>query len=277
MAVSKRLRFEVLRRDNHTCRYCGRSAPGVQLTVDHVVPVALGGTDTADNLVAACSDCNSGKSSAAPDQHLVAKVSDDSVRWAAALRQAAEENRLHDNSAVYDAVISAWTSYRRDQIPKDYRQTIDQFLAAGLPADDIVQMAHVADAKPSIYNRWSYFCGCCWSRIRKLQERAQEIVAGDLAPPRPLLTTSWTRSDIRVGVAFAEQCAEESRFAASSVYCKHKEPGDVPPYCDDPVCQIAWSVEVEKYSDWTWSKRNARERRDDAVMSELDRLELIDG
>ncbi|MGC7224589.1 HNH endonuclease, partial [Mycobacteroides abscessus subsp. massiliense] len=44
MAVTKRLRYEVLRRDNYSCRYCGRSAPEVKLTVDHVVPVALGGS-----------------------------------------------------------------------------------------------------------------------------------------------------------------------------------------------------------------------------------------
>ncbi|WP_078628685.1 HNH endonuclease [Streptomyces sp. NRRL F-2664] len=54
MPVSNRLRFEVLRRDRYTCRYCGGSAPDVVLRVDHVVPVALGGTDTPDNLVAAC-------------------------------------------------------------------------------------------------------------------------------------------------------------------------------------------------------------------------------
>ncbi|AWN05089.1 HNH endonuclease [Gordonia phage Easley] len=40
MAVSKRLRYEILRRDNHTCRYCGATAPDVPLTVDHVVPVS---------------------------------------------------------------------------------------------------------------------------------------------------------------------------------------------------------------------------------------------
>lgn len=34
MAVSKRTRYEVLRRDNHACRYCGASAPEVKLTVD---------------------------------------------------------------------------------------------------------------------------------------------------------------------------------------------------------------------------------------------------
>lgn len=54
MAVSKRTRYEVLRRDNHTCRYCGGSAPDVRLTVDHVLPVTLGGSDDPSNLVAAC-------------------------------------------------------------------------------------------------------------------------------------------------------------------------------------------------------------------------------
>lgn len=46
MALTKRTRFEVLRRDGHRCRYCGDTAEaGATLTVDHVVPVALGGTD----------------------------------------------------------------------------------------------------------------------------------------------------------------------------------------------------------------------------------------
>lgn len=36
MAVSKRTRFEVLRRDGHICQYCGEKAPDVTLHVDHV-------------------------------------------------------------------------------------------------------------------------------------------------------------------------------------------------------------------------------------------------
>jgi 5-methylcytosine-specific restriction endonuclease McrA len=67
MTVSKRARYEVLRRDNHTCRYCGGKAPDVALTVDHVTPVALGGTDGPGNLVAACRDCNAGKAASHPD------------------------------------------------------------------------------------------------------------------------------------------------------------------------------------------------------------------
>jgi hypothetical protein len=54
-------RFSVLARDNYTCRYCGRSAPEVTLHVDHIIPVAEGGTDEPANLVTACADCNEGK------------------------------------------------------------------------------------------------------------------------------------------------------------------------------------------------------------------------
>lgn len=55
------LRFSILARDNFTCRYCGRSAPSVPLEVDHLVPVASGGNDEADNLVTSCWSCNRGK------------------------------------------------------------------------------------------------------------------------------------------------------------------------------------------------------------------------
>ena len=56
------LRFDVFRRDNFTCVYCGGQSPQVVLECDHVTPVSKGGSDTMDNLVTACSDCNRGKS-----------------------------------------------------------------------------------------------------------------------------------------------------------------------------------------------------------------------
>lgn len=77
MAVSKRLRYEILRRDRFTCRYCGASAPDAPMRVDHVTPVALGGTDHPSNLVAACEPCNSGKTSTI--EGFVDAVQDDSV------------------------------------------------------------------------------------------------------------------------------------------------------------------------------------------------------
>lgn len=60
--ISSKLRFAALSRDDFTCQYCGRKAPDVVLHVDHIVPVAKGGTDDMDNLITACRDCNLGKS-----------------------------------------------------------------------------------------------------------------------------------------------------------------------------------------------------------------------
>ena len=59
--VSKKIRFEVFKRDKFICQYCGRSAPDVVLNVDHIKPVAEDGTNDILNLITSCFDCNSGK------------------------------------------------------------------------------------------------------------------------------------------------------------------------------------------------------------------------
>ena len=59
--LSKKMRFEVFKRDKFTCQYCGRTAPDVILEVDHIKPVAEGGTNDLINLVTSCKDCNRGK------------------------------------------------------------------------------------------------------------------------------------------------------------------------------------------------------------------------
>jgi hypothetical protein len=66
--LSKRLRFEILKRDGFRCRYCGANSSQVLMHVDHVVPVADGGGDDPANLVTACADCNLGKSDVPLDQ-----------------------------------------------------------------------------------------------------------------------------------------------------------------------------------------------------------------
>jgi hypothetical protein len=60
--LSKKVRFEVFKRDSFTCQYCGKSAPGVILEVDHIKPVSKDGDNEITNLITACKDCNAGKS-----------------------------------------------------------------------------------------------------------------------------------------------------------------------------------------------------------------------
>jgi hypothetical protein len=59
--VSKKLRFEVFKRDSFTCQYCGQKAPGVVLHVDHLKPRKSGGGSDILNLITSCVDCNLGK------------------------------------------------------------------------------------------------------------------------------------------------------------------------------------------------------------------------
>lgn len=78
-AIGARLRFEILRRCNFACYYCGiPAAMGLkQLHIDHVIPVALGGDNHPSNLVAACWDCNAGKTNGVPTDELIQQVRND--------------------------------------------------------------------------------------------------------------------------------------------------------------------------------------------------------
>jgi HNH endonuclease len=59
--LSKKLRFEVFKRDSFVCQYCGAKAPDVLLQCDHIKPVVDGGSNDILNLVTACVGCNAGK------------------------------------------------------------------------------------------------------------------------------------------------------------------------------------------------------------------------
>lgn len=61
-------RVRIYERDGYACKYCGVDLPrqgnrdGEQLiTLDHVIPVALGGTSERWNVVTCCAPCNQAK------------------------------------------------------------------------------------------------------------------------------------------------------------------------------------------------------------------------
>lgn len=63
-AVSGKLRYQVLKRDNFKCCACGASPakdPSVELHIDHVIPWSKGGETSMANLRTLCSRCNLGK------------------------------------------------------------------------------------------------------------------------------------------------------------------------------------------------------------------------
>ena len=191
MAVSKRLRFEILRRDNHTCRYCGAAAPGVKLVIDHVMPETLGGRDEPENLVTACEPCNSGKSSIPPDATIVAGVKGDAVRWAWATKQAQEVRRaLREEQAAYvNYFLELWAewTYGKDKtpvpLPDDWQASVERFHENNLDPDDLQYAVRAAMAAQNVRpeNTFRYFCGVSWNVLRDVSETAQEYFMADLA------------------------------------------------------------------------------------------------
>lgn len=179
MAVSKRTRFEVLKRDNHTCRYCGGVAPDVILTVDHVTPVALGGTDDPSNLVAACRDCNYGKASTSPEASLVEDVKTIDLRWSEAMKKAAEALTFEVDSgqAYLDAFAQAWPMHR--YTPRDAESSILRLHRAGLPVDLMVDAVTIAAHQRGVYDRFSYFMGICWKRVTAMQDTAKQLLEAE--------------------------------------------------------------------------------------------------
>lgn len=98
MAISKRKRFEVFKRDGFTCQYCGQRPPEVVLECDHIDPRANSGSDDELNLITSCADCNRGKS----DKKLtdVRPWPDADLKYLEVQQELAESRRYLD--AIYE-------------------------------------------------------------------------------------------------------------------------------------------------------------------------------
>lgn len=191
--ISRRLRYEILRRDGHTCRYCGATPPDVKLTVDHVVPVALGGTDEPTNLVSACAECNAGKASSSPDAAIVANVADDALRWAAAMRAAAaiQEGQSAQREAYVNSFDQAWHDWTYTDTgepierPEAWPDSIARFYDLGLEFERLINSLQIAmrHRTRGQHGAFRYMCGICWGVIDERQQIARDLIARDEGGP----------------------------------------------------------------------------------------------
>lgn len=168
--LSRRVRFDVFKRDEFTCQYCGAHPPAAVLECDHIHPVAEGGSDDLDNLVTACFACNRGKG-AVP----LAKVPQSLAEKAAEI--ADREEQLRGYSAVLEArrqrlEDEAWRVLGilfpgQDTVQRDDLLSVRRFVER-LGVHEVLDAAEVAASK-RIYGRafFRYFCGVCWSKVRE--------------------------------------------------------------------------------------------------------------
>lgn len=197
MAVSKRTRYEVLRRDGHTCQYCGEKAPNVTLHVDHVVPKALGGSDNPDNLVTACRDCNAGKASTRPNEDWVAQVSEKSSRHREqlayeGLRYVTASTRVRANYELYeafhDAFSAAWET-AGFSIHEIGKASMFRWWLMGMPEMFMLEIVDDMGGRTDRLDQpFRYFASVMWSTINSH--------AVDLYDGRPLDAQVYTQSEV---------------------------------------------------------------------------------
>jgi hypothetical protein len=179
MSISKRLRFEILRRDNHTCQYCGDKAPDVTLHVDHVIPVSLGGGDQPSNLLAACKDCNLGKTSVPAGAPLVAAVGEMSATYALNMthRMTLIRASLEMEEEYLDDFEAAWRGWKvssTDQpvaLPVDYRSSIYRWAKMGVPMSLVERAIRIAMTKTGLHGtdcpEFQYMAGVVWRTLEE--------------------------------------------------------------------------------------------------------------
>ncbi|MFC2016328.1 HNH endonuclease [Chloroflexota bacterium] len=95
----KLTRFEVFKRDQYTCQYCGKETR--QLTLDHVIPRYQNGQHTWENVVSACVPCNRRKAGRTPQE--------------AGMRLICQPSQPRDNGLFY---IPAHYSHTRSEWQK---------------------------------------------------------------------------------------------------------------------------------------------------------------
>lgn len=93
VSSDKPARALILKRDNHTCQYCDYK--GDKLTIDHVIPKSRGGSDTWQNLVTSCLECNNCKDDRTPEE------------WAEALK-----NVFNRKSSNVSVLPFSWNSFQ---------------------------------------------------------------------------------------------------------------------------------------------------------------------
>jgi hypothetical protein len=147
-SLSKRLRFEIFKRDGFACQYCGKTPPDATLVIDHINPVATGGDNDEMNLITSCEACNQGKS----DKPLtrISPKPDADLEWLEMQQEIAELRRyqiarkerdrlfaeivqslqelwwdsVDPKNAPADAVITKWLAFATpDEIEKAIRAT----------------------------------------------------------------------------------------------------------------------------------------------------------
>ena len=175
MALSKKIRFEVFKRDSFQCCYCGRKPPEVVLECDHITPKSKCGEDDIDNLITACFDCNRGKGATELNQV------PPGVKEKLMLQRERQEQLDEYNSFLQQAKLKLYENVEECAFYFEYccdcemkltdafKYTTLKNFCRKLAIEEIKEAMDIAEEKFGTIgteDAVKYFCGICWKKIR---------------------------------------------------------------------------------------------------------------
>lgn len=168
--ISKKVRFEIFKRDSFSCRYCGNgTSVGSILNIDHVIPVSKGGTNDVENLVTACFECNSGKSNRSLKSLNISFKNFDFSDYKDQVKEFFEyiNNKKDTLDKSIDLILENIGDPNQD-FDNNQRQSIKIFLNK-IPLSELINYSIASNVKMgsrSPYTKFKYLCGICHNVIK---------------------------------------------------------------------------------------------------------------
>lgn len=177
MSLSKKIRFEVFKRDGFKCQYCGSHPPEKILEVDHIHPISKGGTDEINNLITSCFECNRGKSnnelSKIPTSlsiHIdILTEKEEQYKSYRKLLRSIERRVNNEIDEVQNIYKESFPNLR---FTDGFRKGSVKNFISKLDLETVKDSMALAVSKgKDSHNTIKYFCGICWNKINNNGKR----------------------------------------------------------------------------------------------------------
>lgn len=169
--ISKKTRFEVFKRDQFTCQYCGNTPPAVVLEVDHIDAVSNGGDNDIDNLITSCFDCNRGKgarslSTIPQTVHEKLEVLHEREEQIKAFNKQLKAKRKRQDKQI-DSLSDILVQHTKHYFTDSFRESVRINFLEVLSPEQLENAMHKACMKcRAPQDAVKYFCGTCWGIIK---------------------------------------------------------------------------------------------------------------
>lgn len=238
--ISKKLRFDVFKRDSFKCQYCGCSAPEVILHVDHIEPVSKGGDNSIVNLITSCDSCNLGKGDR--------RLSDDS----AVKRQKEQLDELNKRREQLQMMMK-W----RKEIKLIDEQYIESFCGqySELVPGWMINERGIITVK-SLLRKYSYI-----DLISALEDAAKKLEFNEEVSATPE-TASQVLTNVSKILSFKKLPEAEQKLRYIRGIIRNRM------YCNESIClsllkdAVASGIDIETLSDIAKSAKSWTEWRE---------------